>query len=460
MSIASEIQRIKTAKENITRALRRKGIQIPEGSTLNDFAEVIDPITSGEELSWEDNPDGYLSFKFVKDGKFYWKTNSPSWTKTIQYSLDVGSTWTSVAATADGYVCDVEKGDEVWVKGTETAYANSNNYCYFYNTGFTYVSGNVNSLINFGSLSDYCFKNLFSNNININIEVSHPLTLPTTTLADYCYYAMFYGCTSLTTAPALPATTLANGCYYGMFQSCTNLAAAPELSATTLVGSCYSNMFYGCTNLTTIPVLPATTLAGSCYRYMFQNCTNLTTIPVLPATTLADYCYSSMFSGCTSITTAPELPATTLTSNCYSNMFAGCTSLTTPPQLPATTLAIFCYSSMFSGCTNLTSAPELPATTLANRCYDSMFYGCTCLTTAPELPATTLIGSCYYRMFYNCASLNYIECMATDISEYGCTRQWVNNVASTGTFVKDANMTSWTTGYDGIPSGWTVQDAA
>jgi hypothetical protein len=34
---------------------------------------------------------------------------------------------------------------------------------------------------------------------------------------------MFYGCTSLTTAPVLPATTLASSCYNGMFRGCTSL---------------------------------------------------------------------------------------------------------------------------------------------------------------------------------------------------------------------------------------------
>ena len=34
---------------------------------------------------------------------------------------------------------------------------------------------------------------------------------------------MFYGCTSLTTAPELPATTLAEACYSGMFCDCTSL---------------------------------------------------------------------------------------------------------------------------------------------------------------------------------------------------------------------------------------------
>jgi hypothetical protein len=47
---------------------------------------------------------------------------------------------------------------------------------------------------------------------------------------------MFYGCTSLTTAPALPATTLANYCYYYMFYGCTSLnyikCLATDISAT------------------------------------------------------------------------------------------------------------------------------------------------------------------------------------------------------------------------------------
>lgn len=35
---------------------------------------------------------------------------------------------------------------------------------------------------------------------------------------------MFYGCTSLTTAPLkLPSTTLKHSCYEAMFQGCTNL---------------------------------------------------------------------------------------------------------------------------------------------------------------------------------------------------------------------------------------------
>jgi hypothetical protein len=116
---------------------------------------------------------------------------------------------------------------------------------------------------------------------------------------------------------------------------------------------------------------------------------------------------------------------------------------------------------MFNGCINLVSGPEiLPANTLFDRCYKGMFSGCSSLINAPELPATALTEDCYRNMFSNCSSLNYIKCLATDISASDCTSNWVYGVANTGTFVKSPNMLSWTTGNSGIPSNWTVQDAA
>ena len=40
----------------------------------------------------------------------------------------------------------------------------------------------------------------------------------------YTFFKLFYGCTSLTTAPELPATTLATYCYQQMFYGCTSLS--------------------------------------------------------------------------------------------------------------------------------------------------------------------------------------------------------------------------------------------
>ena len=223
-------------------------------------------------------------------------------------------------------------------------------------------------------------------------------------------------------------------------------------------------LFKGCTSLTTAPKLPATTLADNCYNAMFQGCKNLTSAPELPAKIATERCYSNMFYGCTSLTTAPELPATTLADYCYEYMFWDCTNLTAAPELPAMTLAYCCYKYMFSDCTNLTIAPELPATTLADNCYNSMFIDCTSLTTAPELPATTLADFCYSNMFSNCEKLNSVTMLATDISANNCLTQWVNGVASTGTFTKAASLERGTeseqipTGVSGIPEGWTVKN--
>ena len=120
----------------------------------------------------------------------------------------------------------------------------------------------------------------------------------------------------------------------------------------------------------------------------------------------------------------------------------------------------YCFYQMFLNCTSLTTSPELPATTLTSNCYTAMFNGCSSLITAPELPATILVSFCYIAMFMNCTKLNYIKMLATDISATACLNNWVSGVSSTGTFVKDSNMTLLPTGSSGIPEGWTVQDAA
>ena len=205
----------------------------------------------------------------------------------------------------------------------------------------------------------------------------------------------------------------------------------------------------------------STISSGYTFEGLFIGCAKLVSAEnlVLPATTLTDYCYRSMFSNCTSLTVAPALPATTLASECYKGMFGNCTSLTTAPELPATTLRSECYAGMFGGCSKLTKAPELPATNVPWGCYKGMFIACHSLTTAPELPATTLSEHCYDEMFRNCTSLNYIKCLAKDISTtYGCTNNWVWGVASTGTFVKASSMKSWERGDDGIPTRWAIRN--
>ncbi len=163
------------------------------------------------------------------------------------------------------------------------------------------------------------------------------------------------------------------------------------------------------------------------------------------------------------------LPATTLTEGCYQNMFGNCTALTQAPELPATEMKTHCYNEMFAYCQALIAAPTtLPATTLADFCYEYMFYGCSNLTVAPTLPATELASICYGDMFAYCSKLQYIEMLAETLA-YESLQWWVGafdeekevsyiGVAATGIFVKSSKL-DLVTGYDGIPTGWTVLNA-
>ena len=391
----------------------------------------------------------YLTFEIVSGGTLYWyNSGNTSDIKTIEYKLNDGE-WTEITSSQDNdgsgtTIATVITGDIIKFRG------NNDTYCNFY----------VNRCSHFKNTSDCCFYaygNIMSLINYNNFKTNKKLTVSST------FAWLFYN-TGIMSHPVkkllLPATTLLAYCYTNMFDGCTSLTTAPELPATTLVLYCYGYMFNGCTNLKKMPELPATTLAQQCYRNMFAGCTSLVNAPsILPVTTLASRCYQGMFAGCTNLVNAPELPATTLEYSVYQSMFNGCTSLENAPALPATILTNECYRHMFSGCTSLVSAPELPATTLTHACYAHMFWGCTSLVNAPELPATTLANQCYQDMFNGCTSLNYIKCLATDISANFCTQEWVRGVASSGTFVKNPNMSNWPSGASGIPNGWTVQDA-
>ena len=337
---------------------------LPKVTNADDgkVLKVVDGVWSLDDLI----PPPYLSFLGNEDFTLKTGNTTKNWDGTLEYSTDKlnWTTWSGAEISS--------AGSKLYLRGTGNTKitGSSSNYRFVF-TGTDNLKiaceGNIENLLDYTTVS----------------AGDHP------TMTGDCYSNMFYGCTSLTTAPTLPATTLAEYCYYYMFS--------------------------GCTSLTTAPTLPATTLANNCYRYMFRGCTSLTTAPALPATTLANYCYNYMFNGCTSLTTAPELPATTLANNCYNYMFRGCTSLTTAPSLPATTLAVNCYGNMFESCTSLTTAPALPATTLAGNCYQNMFRGCTSLTTAPALPATTLADGCYNSMFRICTK---IKLSTTKTGEY------------------------------------------
>jgi hypothetical protein len=274
----------------------------------------------------------YLTFEALESGTFTLTIGSAVTTGdvvSVSYSLDNGETWTTTNNVQGQKVTittpTVNAGDEVLWKGNAVRMANKSNEnsaSTFSSTANFNARGNVMSLLYSDdfkdevSLSgkDYCFYNLFYN--NLKLINGKNISLPATTLAGYCYYGMFRDCTSLVTAPVLPATTLATNCYYQMFYGCTSLTTAPELPATNLVpgstyAGVYSNMFGGCTSLTTAPELPATTLTSRCYLFMFSGCTSLNSITCLATDISANGCTTNWVSGVASSGTFIKAPSMT-----------------------------------------------------------------------------------------------------------------------------------------------------
>ena len=467
MSIASEITRIQTAKAAIKSALEDRGATVGN-KTIDEYSDILDNV-DGEY--WDPNIE-HLTFEGATgSGYVFWMTNSSSWKKTIEYSKDNGTTWTSLTPWTSSDAANgisISAGETVLIRGNNDRYSNGIYFCYFLATspGFEfYAYGNITDLLAVGykqKIPYMGFYRLFYNCSCLRLnKTNHPLVLPSPEVGAAGYQEMFRGCSGITNMPDLPATILSTFCYQGMFYGCSSLTTVTAtLPATTLAYGCYINMFALCTSLTTTPTLPAARVLQYSYQYMFQGCTALVNPPTLPATIVSSYGYMYMFYNCTSLATAPELPATSINSYCYQYMFYNCTALTTGPStLPATALYTNCYHSMFRECSSLTTPPTLPATTLASGCYTNMFYQCTSLIVAPELPAETLVSSCYNGMFNGCSKLKYIRAYFTTTPSTTYTSNWVYGVAATGTFVKNASMSSWTTGDNGIPSGWTVQNA-
>ena len=277
---------------------------------FTDIADAIRETTGDTDLIIADDfPDvirdslqvkPYLTFKSPSSFTLNVQDTTKHWDGTLEYSTDT-STWSTWNGTTTLSSSTSGRNNVLYLRGTGNTKitGSSEQYKWVLTGSDIKCSGNIENLLDYATVE----------------AGNHP------TMASYCYFYMFNGCTSLTQAPALPTTTLATNCYAYMFYGCTALTKAPLLPATTLADSCYGSMFYKCTALTQASALPATTLAQSCYKSMFNRCTNLTQAPnVLPATTLADSCYRFMFEF-TAITAIPRIMATTYATDSCKGMF-------------------------------------------------------------------------------------------------------------------------------------------
>ena len=143
----------------------------------------------------------YLTFSSPKP--FSISVATPGWDGKLYYSTDAAAwvEWT---------------GNEVNATEADGTYA-----LYFRGTGNTKITSSFSNKWTLSGSSISCIGNIESLLDYETVDAGqHP------TLANACYNCMFYGCTSLTTAPSLPATTLANYCYYRMFRNCASIKLA------------------------------------------------------------------------------------------------------------------------------------------------------------------------------------------------------------------------------------------
>ena len=359
--------------------------------------EIVDP----------DNPIDYsqipLTFKILSDGYICFTCDDTGNTKTIQYSIN-GGAWTNLTSTLNKMV-----STSITVQGKEGTYTYggyyANNGSYYWEQGsdkLYYDLPNVEADI---TLTGACLINL-SGSRSYDVLTTVDEFVGTKIYVNTGDIISFKGNNSSYSGNLFSNTFKKTNCNFNVYGNIMSLISGDNFSTlTTLTGTYNFKSLFNSLNII--------------------NAKNL----ILPATTLTNYCYEEIFNRCENLITAPELPATTL--------------------------ANYCYEGMFSGCTSLTVAPELPVETLTTGCYYRMFYYCNSLLRAPSLRASILPEFCYYNMFYHCVSLNYILCAASNISATGCLNNWVNGVASSGTF-EHLQSTNWPTGTNGIPSGWTV----
>lgn len=362
------------------------------------------------------------------------------------------------------------------------------------------------------TLATGCYYGMFARCSQLTVV---PGVLPAMTLASGCYDSMFDNCTSLVTAPELPAETLVDTCYEYMFYKCSSLnyvkVLATNISASMATTNWLRNVAPTGTFIHPCGVdwaknsnsgIPSGwTEVDDCHDYSLDH----TTMEIMTGGTIQfgkavadapdvvlDY---SLDSGSTWTTitssTSPyviQVQAGDVLmfrgdnphglgdyiggSSSSNNTFSGSTayfkvygnimSLISRTGFHEITVAPSdrgVFSWLFMG-TNVVEAKNLvlPAAS-GDMCFNRMFANCEFITESPVIPNQSATGiSTYFAMFSGCTSLNKVTALMTNLGTNGTT-SWMDGVAQTGTFIKNPNMNSWSSGASGIPTGWTIVNA-
>ena len=202
--------------------------KVPDGGTTGQVLKKTETGTEWADASFKPAGKSYLTFSSLSSFTLAVEDATKHWNGTLEYFAS-DRTWTTWDGTTTLSSIDNDGEYVLYLRGTGNTVitGNNSNYRWVFAGSDISCAGNIENLLDYATVT----------------AGNHPA------MAYHCYENMFYGCTSLTQAPALPATTLAEYCYYDMFYGCTSLTQAPALPATTLSNYCYRSMFQGCTSL-------------------------------------------------------------------------------------------------------------------------------------------------------------------------------------------------------------------
>lgn len=185
----------------------------------------------------------YLTIEVLEDGLTF------AFPKELEYRVNEGKWKTLSANTASP---SFVSGDKIQLRAELVPGTTSTTYGIgtFTISKSCNLSGNCMSLLFRDNAAqsnlagyDFAFYKLFSGCTTIKSVSDDFLTSPIVT--QYCYSAMYRGCTGLSSSSALPALTLAKGSYDYMYDGCSNLKYIKMLATDISAEGCLTNWVSG-----------------------------------------------------------------------------------------------------------------------------------------------------------------------------------------------------------------------
>lgn len=256
----------------VANAIRTKGGTSASLEYPNGYIAAINAIPTGGTPTPPETPTDAVIFYSIEPFTLHTQGLRQRWNGTLEYSTDYSS-WNTWSASSILSAAQSDSWYKLYIRGRNNTTLSGNGVSssnwVLSGTRIITCSGNLGNLMNYNgtiTLANYAMAFLFQYSYNVYFD---NITLPMTSLADYCYEYMFQY-SGIIKAPDLPAPTVPNSAYYGMFYH-SGLRFAPKISATSLGDQSCRTMLSYCYSLGTLPSINATSFGVQACYGMFNN---------------------------------------------------------------------------------------------------------------------------------------------------------------------------------------------